>query len=75
MTDGTLRDGTRQAEYTTQLAEGSGSADGIATIERRRLVPKGDGSVMVVATVTDPVTKKKGRRFGEGDGAEFFRRA
>ena len=59
MTDGTLRDGTRQAEYTTQLAEGSGSADGIATIERRRLVPKGDGSVMVVATVTDPVTKKK----------------
>src|SRR5258708_5890680 len=30
MTDGTLRDGTRQAEYAIQLAEGSGAAESIA---------------------------------------------
>ena len=58
MSDGTLRDGTRQAEYKTQLAEGSGSADSVAEVERGRLVPKGDGAVMVVATVLDPVTKQ-----------------
>ena len=64
MSDGTLRDGTRQAEYKTQLvpgsgsAAGSGSADSVAAVENGRLLPKGDGAVMVVATVIDPATKQ-----------------
>src|SRR5476651_860671 len=59
MSDGTLRDGTRQAEYSIQLAEGSGSAESIAAVEHGRLLPKGDGAVMVLATVVDPVSQKK----------------
>jgi hypothetical protein len=59
MSDGTLRDGTRQAEYAIQLAEGSGAPESVASVEHGRLVPKGDGAVMVVATVTDPVSGKK----------------
>ncbi len=59
MSDGTLRDGTRQAEYTTQLADGSGAPESIAAVENGRLVPKGDGAVMVLATVLDPVSKQR----------------
>ncbi len=59
MSDGTLRDATRSAHYLTQLAEGSGAADTVAAVETGRLIPKGDGAVMVVATVEDPVSKKK----------------
>jgi len=58
MSDGTLRDGTRQVEYKTQLTEGSGSGDGVAAVERGRLVPKGDGAISVEASVVDPVTKQ-----------------
>src|SRR5580693_3386861 len=58
MSDGTQRDGTRQAEYKTALSGGSGSADSVAEVEKGRLRPKGDGSVMVLATVIDPISKQ-----------------
>ncbi len=52
MSDGTLRDATRQAEY-------SASGASIAAIERGRLTPKGDGTLTVTVSVLDPVSKKK----------------
>ncbi len=51
MSDGTLRDGTRQAKF-------SPSADALAAIERGRLTPKADGAVTVSASIEDPVSKK-----------------
>ena len=59
MTDGTLRDATRQAEYSTQLADGGGTGEKVGAIERGRLVPKGDGALTVSATVVDPVSNEK----------------
>ena len=59
MSDGTLRDATRQAEYSTQLADGGGAGEKVAAIERGRLVPKGDGALTVSATVIDPVSNEK----------------
>jgi hypothetical protein len=64
MSDGTLRDGTRQAEFKARLtpAEGStaapGSADSVVAIENGRLLPRGDGTVAVTASVLDPVSKQ-----------------
>ena len=52
MSDGTLRDATRQAEYAA-------SGTSLANIERGRLTPKGDGTVTVSASVLDPVSHKK----------------
>ena len=59
MTDGTLRDATRQAEYSAQLTDGGGAGEKIGVIERGRLVPKGDGVLTVSATVTDPLSNEK----------------
>ena len=52
MSDGTLRDASRQAEFAL-------SSQGIASIEHGRLTPNGDGTVTVSAAVVDPVTKQK----------------
>lgn len=51
MSDGTLRDGTRQALYSLSQA-------GVGAIEEGRLVPKGDGTLTVTATVTDLASLK-----------------
>ena len=59
MSDGTLRDGTRQSEFSAMLADGGAPGEKVAVIERGRLVPKGDGAVTVSATVTDPISKEK----------------
>jgi hypothetical protein len=59
MSDGTLRDATRQAEYSFQAADGAGGKADVATIESGRLKPKSDGSVTVTATVVDPETQQK----------------
>jgi len=60
MSDGTLRDATRQAEYSFQSADGKADvATSVATIESGRLKPKGDGEVTVTATVVDPETQQK----------------
>ena len=56
MSDGSLRDATRQAEYSLQPADGNAN---VATIESGRLKPTGDGAVTVSAAVTDPVTQQK----------------
>src|SRR5215213_4087737 len=57
MSDGTLRDGTRQAKFSAKLPEGA-PADTVAAIEQGRLTPKADGDVTVSATVLDPVSKQ-----------------
>ena len=59
MSDGTLRHGTRQAEFSLQPAAGGGAAESIATVNHGRLVPQGDGAVTVTVTVTDPVSNTK----------------
>src|SRR3954471_9647591 len=56
MSDGTLRDGTRQAQYALTLPDRTAAS--IGTIEEGRLLPKGDGVITVSATVTDPASKK-----------------
>ncbi len=56
MSDGTLRDATRTAEYSFQSADGRTD---VATIESGRLKPKGDGSVVVTVAVVDPETQQK----------------
>ncbi len=53
MSDGTLRDATRQAEFSL------GGKANLAVVEHGRLVPKGDGVVPVQASVVDPVSKQK----------------
>ena len=58
MSDGTLRDGTRQAEFSAAL-DGGAPGEKVAAIDHGRLVPKGDGAVTVSATVVDPVSSQK----------------
>ncbi len=48
MSDGTLRDATRQAEFSAQAADGNAN---LVAIDHGRVTPKGDGTVTVSATV------------------------
>ena len=62
MSDGTLRDATREAEYTIQSPEGKplpDKAPAVVTVDRGRMVPKSDGGIRIAATVLDPVTHQK----------------
>ncbi len=53
MSDGTLRDATRQAEFSL------GDKAALGVVEHGRLVPKGDGALTVQVAVMDPATNQK----------------
>jgi hypothetical protein len=56
MSDGTLRDATRQAEFSVLATDGN--AD-VVSIDGGRLTPKADGTVTISAAVLDAVSKQK----------------
>jgi len=56
MSDGTLRDATRQAEFSAQASDGNAN---LVAIDHGRVTPKGDGMVTVSATVIDPASNQK----------------
>jgi hypothetical protein len=59
MSDGTVQDGTRAAEYSVAPVTGALNPATIASVERGHLIPRGDGTFTVTATVVDPVSHEK----------------
>ncbi len=60
MSDGTLRDGTHQAEFSLSSENTPQNApQNIASIQRGRLTPLADGKVTVSASVLDPQSKER----------------
>lgn len=60
MSDGTLRDATREADYNIQNAAGvTNNPKEVIFIDRGRVTPKADGAVTVSVSVQDPVSHQK----------------